>query len=179
MRITRFGHLEGHTIRKIELGYPDGLKSSPDEMRFTLSSGAKYRLFHEKDCTEDVWIKDIVGDLDDLVGSPLHIADESSNENATPKGHETPDDTDSYTWTCYRMATNKGYVTIWWYGESNGYYSESVDFAAIGRKEPWDSRRGMAIKTFKGRHNQGGVEILEPQDDGPRPIYFMASLGAY
>ena len=29
------------------------------------------------------------------------------------------------------MTTAKGYVTVRWYGTSNGYYSESVSFAEI------------------------------------------------
>ena len=59
-----------------------------------------------------------------IVGEPLLVADEVSGE--TPVGFED-EYHESVTWTFYKFATRKGYVDVRWLGESNGYYSESVD----------------------------------------------------
>ena len=89
----------------------------------------KFTFFHEEDCCECVQVEDVVGDLNDLVGKPLDIVEEVEHvSDFTPAGVEPPEDPDSYTWTFYKFATIKGWVDVRWLGESNGYYSESVDF---------------------------------------------------
>lgn len=97
-----------------------------------------YVMVHDQDCCESVWIEEIIGDLDDLVGSEILEAEEvvssDNDSNAVPPPERyQPDPEDewasgpeSYTWTFYKLGTMKGHVTIRWYGTSNGYYSERV-----------------------------------------------------
>ena len=81
----------------------------------------RYVLYHEQDCCESVTVEEIIGDLEDLENLPLLIAREDTNA----EGEVLPT-SESYTWTFYNFATYKGYVTIRFLGESNGYYSEDV-----------------------------------------------------
>lgn len=101
-----------------------------DEIRFTCEDGTVYKMYHSQNCCESVSIDDINGDLTDLVDSPILLAEENANNN-NPKGSEEWKD-ESCTWTFYKIATRKGQVDIKWYGHSNGYYSERVDFCIIG-----------------------------------------------
>ncbi len=66
-------------------------------------------------------IEDIIGQLSDLENSPITLAEVVTNSKDNSKGST------SFTWTFYKFATVKGYVTIRWYGSSTGYYSESVN----------------------------------------------------
>jgi len=76
---------------------------------------------------------DIVGDLNDLIGRPLLMAEEVTNaQDFNPPGVDIPEYQDSFTWTFYKLATINGSVTLSWYGASNGYYNESVSFDIIG-----------------------------------------------
>lgn len=112
--------LIGKTLTKID-------RIGDEELHFYTSIGEIYKMFHYQDCCESVYIEDIIGELDDLVGSPLVMAEEASenDEEAYESG----------TWTFYKFATNKGYVTIRWYGSSNGYYSESVYLTQVDEDE--------------------------------------------
>lgn len=121
--------LEGKTLSKIE-------NVDNTDIVFTCTDGTQYKMYHEQDCCEGVSIDDINGDLQDLIGSPILKAEEVSNADFEKKwlSELTPERRewlDSYTWTFYKFATIKGYVDIRWYGESNGYYSESVDFIKL------------------------------------------------
>lgn len=99
-----------------------------EKLIFTLENGERYQLYHQQDCCEGVTIQDIIGDLDDLIGSPILMAEEIVFVQENPEGVKIFDYQESFSWTFYKLATIKGYVTIRWYGASNGYYSEKVDW---------------------------------------------------
>lgn len=112
-----FSTLLGKTFKDV---YKTQDESGDDEIIFELDDSKFYKMCHEQDCCESVFIESVVGDLNDLIGSPILLAEESTREDNTVE-HE------SATWTFYKLATIKGYVDIRWFGSSNGYYSESVD----------------------------------------------------
>jgi hypothetical protein len=97
------------------------------EMLFETADGERFMFAHQQDCCESVDINDIVGDLQDLIGSPMLIAEEVSGATEPDEEHY-----ESYSYTFYKFATRKGYVDVRWLGESNGYYSESVDLFVEG-----------------------------------------------
>jgi len=116
--------LKGITLVKVE-------QKGDDEIIFH-SKDQEYLMFHLQECCENVIIDDIVGDLQDLVDSPIVKAEEVKNDSDyNPELKPKDGWKDSFTWTFYKLATIKGYVTIKWYGVSNGYYSESVSFMRV------------------------------------------------
>lgn len=91
--------------------------------------GRLFILYHAQDCCESVSLEDVVGDLEDLVGSPILEAECVSNipeQGWLEEAGAQTEYEDSFTWTYYKFATIKGHVNLRWYGSSNGYYSESV-----------------------------------------------------
>lgn len=98
------------------------VKKSGDEILFITSDGEQWKMSHDQGCCERVLIEDLVGDLQDLIGSPIVVAE------------VTTKDKESYgigMWTFYTIATVRGTVTIRWLGESNGHYGVSVSFTKL------------------------------------------------
>lgn len=131
--------LVGKTLTKIE--------NNEYELIFYCESGETYKLYHSQCCCENVSIEDISGDLSDLIGCQILLSEEVSNDdfvksfenrfsNINEYGYKVDADgnfePESYTWTFYKFATHKGYVDVRWYGTSNGYYSEGVNFILCG-----------------------------------------------
>lgn len=98
-----------------------------DTIKFYIGdeSDPKYKLKHEQDCCEHVYIESITGDLSDLVGQPITMAEIVWKDGESKKDEYGYND-ESSTWTFIKFATIKGYVDIRFYGSSNGYYSESA-----------------------------------------------------
>lgn len=140
-----FSDLVGKTLTKVILS-EDGYD---DRINFLTVDGDNFLLHHCQDCCERVVIESITGDIDDLIGTPILVAEERCSEDdpadiilkkdeAKRKWQEeNPGETywsweeDSQTWTFYTIRTIKGSVDIRWHGSSNGYYSESVEFTRM------------------------------------------------
>lgn len=99
-----------------------GVKVDKDgeDLWIMFSDGSRLHFMHHQDCCEDVYIEDIDIDLQDIVGSRLYLIEEASKIGG---GHGY-----SSTWTFYKIQTSSDCATVRWYGVSNGYYSEEVDW---------------------------------------------------
>lgn len=121
--VKSFDQLVGRTLCKVT--------ATDDEMRLYLTPDNYVCFYHRQDCCESVYIEDICGDLDDLVGAEIIFAEEVSGETPALSSDFEEYEPDSYSWTFYRFQTTKGSVDVRWYGESNGYYSEEVDIKVV------------------------------------------------
>lgn len=97
------------------------------ELDFITNTGRTFRMYHSQDCCESVYLEDVIGDLSDLLNTPIVEAyvEDSSGMEAKNKYD------DAFEWTFYRLRTLKGTVTLRWYGSSNGYYSTDVEIKEI------------------------------------------------
>ncbi len=157
--VVPFEILKGKTITAID-------REGNERIKFATSDGELFQMSYYDDCCASCSIEEVHGDLEDLIGTPILMAEEvsSSEPDSALKEERKADyekrkadegesfyDSDyspnprndwkeeSETWTFYKVATIKGSVTIRWYGSSNGYYSESATFEQLNVGE---SERG-------------------------------------
>jgi Fe-S cluster biogenesis protein NfuA len=114
-----------------------------DALVFLTVDGEMFVFKHAYECCEFVSIEDIAGDLQDLVGSPILMAEavtygstsDLSDENKRIcqelLTHNKTEVQDSGTWTFYKFATSKGHVDVRWVGVTSGCYSLEVDFCKV------------------------------------------------
>lgn len=117
MKQANIEELKGKTLKSVEVNEDN------TEIVFTTTEDERYLMYHIQDCCESVYIEDIVGEWEDLIGHELLQVEESVNV-----GDRSAFDTETWTWTFYRLTSARGQVVLRWCGTSNGFYSESVDF---------------------------------------------------
>ena len=82
-----------------------------------------YAFYHEQDCCESVYLTQVDGISDKIIGSRIVIAEVVTDEKDTEYGHVT--------WSFYKISTNKGAIDFRWQGESDGGYSEIVNLVKV------------------------------------------------
>lgn len=90
-------------------------QNSDDSIIFKSLSGHEWKMYHQQDCCESVYIESVHGDLQDLVDAPIIRAEERTFDIEDGQA------------TFYEITSTKGGVTIRWNGFSE-YYSVAVDF---------------------------------------------------
>lgn len=115
--------LKGYTFTKVDT-------DKSEYINFFRSDGAVLKMYHEYQCCENVWLDDICGDLQDLVGEEILQASICSSND--PKHQNGMGDDDMWReWTFYKIATIKGHVTLRWCGETAQNYSLEVTLRRI------------------------------------------------
>lgn len=118
--------LIGMVFEKIE-----GLEIGSSRVVFHIENrGRKVEMVHQEECCEQVEIVDICGDVNDLLNTPILVAEQRCSDAHEHNRHLVPEELsidDSAIWTFYEFRTIKGSVTIRWLGTSNGFYGVQVD----------------------------------------------------
>ena len=122
MYMESFNWIIGKTFTEVKQ-----VNNYGDELHFVSDEGT-FVFYHDQNCCESVGIEEVHGDLNDLVGAPLLVAEERTETGETADAWA-----DSQTWTFYEFRTIKGSVTVRWLGTSNGYYSERVDYKLLDK----------------------------------------------
>jgi hypothetical protein len=143
-----FVKLQGKTITNIEISK---WKTS---MTISCSDGYVYEIYHDQDCCEDVHLEDICGDLEDIIGTPILLAIESTSDK------DPLPDAECFMWTFYTLRTIKGTVTLRWWGSSNGCYSVDVEVNESVSQQIRDNLLGETLVKIQESQEKGEANII-------------------
>ena len=116
---VEFSALVGEVLDSVDIDREE------NQILLTTRSGRKFVVYHEQDCCETVAISGQDGSFDKLIGKPLIEA----RDFAVDTTEEGIDDSQTTTTLVFRVDDQT--VISRWIGDSNGYYSESVDIAEL------------------------------------------------
>ena len=86
-----------------------------------------YKLGTTYDCCASICVASFDGDVEDLIDTPILEATCEFSE-LSKQEYEANDNYAKPYWCFYKLKTIKGYVTIRWIEDNNGFYSVDVEF---------------------------------------------------
>lgn len=111
----------GKTIKEVY-----GLNVGSSCVTFVFTDGNIVEMTHCQECCEEVYLEDFDNDESIFKDAILHefyemVPDDPKESIAEPRNQ------DEACWTFYKIRTSKGWITITWFGESNGCYRTEAD----------------------------------------------------
>lgn len=147
---VEFSSLLGLVINKIEFSLKDDDSIKLGETKHTRYDGSQYSVgissnlvFHtndgiyyfdpEGDCCAHIYLEDIIGDVKDLLDTPVLQAEKIESDQVSKEEYDKIVDGqwDVSVWCFYKLVTINGYVTFRILDHNNGYYSTSLDFKKL------------------------------------------------
>ena len=116
---VEFSALVGEVLDSVDIDREE------NQILLTTRSGRRFVVYHEQDCCETVAISGQDGSFDKLIGKPIVEA----RDIAVDTSEEAIDSSQTTTILVFRVDDQT--VISRWVGDSNGYYSESVDIAEL------------------------------------------------
>ena len=129
--MKEFFELKGKTISSwspVPTSKSDNIQGD-DQVDFVLTDGTKCSIYHNQDCCEVVQLVKVIGDPTAVLGQPIKVATDDHPDDPEWMPEYKDLGGESYTWTRYQIITESGVeLELWFIGESNGYYSETMSF---------------------------------------------------
>lgn len=105
---TSISEMAGKTLTKIDV-------IDNEIIKFIGADGSEFIMLHVQDVALS-YVDDIIGDMNDLIGSPIAIAHKSSGRSGVTENEFLIND--EYLWTLFHLATDEGWVTFRWFATS-------------------------------------------------------------